>query len=199
MTKQKGCSRGCLGTLVGGILSVVAVVYVAVLITNPWAFHIGGRLTPLLYWSGYGELKSETGSHPLYFTVYPARSRAYRPLDNLHPSGGLQGTGAICTATGAITKLTMSGTIYGGWKSTDNSVISVRLHERGGMFDSKPDRGFFDLYGRWQGQNLMMDSRQGTGYPFRSGFRTMQSRVTLAPGSYSDFTRACDQLAPKRP
>jgi hypothetical protein len=48
--------RGCLTNLLALVVLVVVVVYTVAAITSPWAFHIGGRWTPLLYWSGRGTL-----------------------------------------------------------------------------------------------------------------------------------------------
>ena len=53
--------RGCLTNLLGLLIICGAVVYAVVAITSPWAFHIGGRWTPLLYWSGRGKLVTKNG------------------------------------------------------------------------------------------------------------------------------------------
>ena len=45
------------GLLVFGL----ALVYGAIVVTDPWALHIGGRWTPLLYWSGSGKLVTKHG------------------------------------------------------------------------------------------------------------------------------------------
>ena len=43
--------RGCLANLLGLVVLAVVLVYGVAAITSPWAFHIGGRWTPLLAWA----------------------------------------------------------------------------------------------------------------------------------------------------
>ncbi|HEY7098333.1 MAG TPA: hypothetical protein VH437_16530 [Terriglobales bacterium] len=68
-----GRRRGCLANLLGVLVLCVAVVYVVAGITSPWAFHIGGRLTPLLYWQGRGKLVTKNGVYPLYVYFFLIR------------------------------------------------------------------------------------------------------------------------------
>jgi len=46
-------------TLFGLLIFGVAGVYLLAALTAPWSFHIGGRWTPLLYWSGSGKATYE--------------------------------------------------------------------------------------------------------------------------------------------
>jgi hypothetical protein len=115
---------GCLVNIFKLLVLCVIVFYVAVGLTNPWAFHIGGRSTPFLYWSGYGKLVTKSGTYPLYVFFYPAAHFSKLHLDGLRPNGGLQGTASLCTAPGVIENLKLSGTIYGGWTSTNDAVMS---------------------------------------------------------------------------
>jgi hypothetical protein len=111
-------------------------------------------------------------------------------LDGLRPTGGVQGSGWLCTSRGVTQYLKLSGTIYNGWSSTEGSLINFRLLERY-FFDSLPTRGYFDLDGRWNGNKLVMDDRGASNKTFRSGLRIEHASVTLDPGSYSDFSAAC--------
>jgi hypothetical protein len=86
--------------------------------------------------------------------------------------------------------LKLSGTIYNGWSSTEGSVISFRMLEWV-LFNTRPTRGYFDLYGRWSGTQLVMDDRGSFAKTFRSGLKIEHASVTLDPGSYSDFKAAC--------
>jgi len=167
-----------------------AVVYGVIGITNPWAFHIGGRWTPLLYWSGSGNLATEHGSYPLYISFFPASHFSHLQLDGLRPTGGLQGSGWLCTAPGVTQYLKLSGTIYGGWQSTDKSIIAFRVLEPK-VLDVGQRRGYFDLYGRWQGPQLIMNDRGRYSNPFRSGLKIEHASVTLNWTSYSDFKAEC--------
>ena len=195
---------GCLVNIFKLLLLCVIVFYVAVGLTNPWAFHIGDRSTPFLYWSGYGKLVTKSGTYPLYVFFYPAAHFSKLHLDGLRPNGGLQGTASLCTAPGVIENLKLSGTIYGSWTSTNDAVMQFRLLDYK-IFDVDiyyiPANCIFDLYGRWRGPALVMDDRGESSGKFRSGLKIEHASVTLDYGSFSDFQNACSALtnAPTRP
>ena len=182
--------HGCLTSLLGLIVLCAAIVYGVAAITSPWAFHIGGRWTPFLTWSGGGQLVTPSGTYPLYVSLYPSSHFSRLRLDGLRPTGGLQGSGWLCVSKGVTQHLRLGGTIYGGWRSTENSLIEFRLNEPK-YFDMGQRQGYFDLYGRWQGPDLVMDQRERYGGQFQSGLRIEHSSVTLRWGSYSDFKAAC--------
>jgi hypothetical protein len=182
--------HGCLASLLKLILLSVIVLYGAVGVTSPWAFHIGGRWTPLLYWSGYGTLVTKNGTYPLYVMFYPSAHFSRLRLDGLRPTGGLGGTASLCTAPGVVEALKLSGTIYGGWSSTNDALMQFRLLEIR-VFNVGQRRGYFDLYGQWRGPELVMDDRNRANGKFRSGMMIEHASISLAPGSFSDFKRAC--------
>lgn len=159
--------------------------------TDPWALHIGGRSTPLLYWSGSGQLLTQQGTYPLYIYFYPSTEHSQFPLDGLRPTAGVRGNGWICTAPGVTQYLNLSGTIYGGWSSTEGSLMSFRLDEPLVVNLGGPRPGYFDLFGRWQGPELVMNDRENPGSQFRSGLRIEQASVRLNWGSRSDFKERC--------
>lgn len=190
--------HGCLATLLKFLLLCVIVFYGAVGVTNPWAFRIGGRWTPLLYWSGYGKLVTKTGTYPLYVMFYPSAHFSRLHLDGLRPTGGLQGTGSLCTSPGVVEALKLGGTIYGGWSSADDALMQFRLLEIR-VFNVGQQQGYFDLYGRWRGSELVMDDRGRANSKFRSGLKIEHASITLDSGSYSDFKAACSNAtAPPR-
>jgi hypothetical protein len=47
--------HGCLTKVVLLSIPGVAVLYAVIAVTSPWAFHIGERATPQLYWLGSGK------------------------------------------------------------------------------------------------------------------------------------------------
>jgi len=182
--------HGCIATLFGLVILCLAVVYGVAAVTAPWSFHIGGLSTPLLYWSASGSLHTKGGNYPLYVLFYPSPNLSRLHLDGLRPTGGVQGSGYLCTSRGVIQYLKLSGTIYNGWRSTEGSLINFRLLEWY-FFDSRPTRGYFDLDGRWNGPELVMDDRGSLGKTFRSGMKIEHASVTLERASYSDFKAAC--------
>jgi len=173
-----------------GLVVCALLVYGVVVLTSPWALHIGGRWTPLLYWTGSGKLVTKGGTYPLYVYFFPSSHFSRLRLDGQRPTGGVQGSGWLCTSPGVTQYLKLSGTIYGGWQSTEDSLMNFRLLEPK-VFDVGQHRGFFDLYGRWHGPELVMEERNETGTTFRSGLKIEHSSVTLNWGSYSDFKAAC--------
>jgi hypothetical protein len=190
MPKEK---RGCLSSIFLALLFGVAVVYAVAAITSPWAFHIGGRWTPFLTWSGYGNLVTKTGTYPLYISLYPSPHMSRLRSQGLRPTGGVRGNAWLCTAPGTIERLNLSGTIYNGWSTTEGSVIGFRINEWRG-FDLGQHRGYFDLTGHWQAQQLVMDEHGAYSSMLTSGVRPEQASVTFSWGSYSDFKSACASM-----
>jgi len=182
--------HGCIAQLFGLIIFGLAVVYAVAAITAPWSFHIGGVPTPLLYWSGYGTLHTKGGDYPFYLLLYPGSSFSHLRLDGLRPTGGVQGSASLCTSRGVTQYLKHSGTMYNGWSTTEDALIGIRLLEPK-YFDVGQRRGYFDLDGRWRGQQLVLDDRAAWASTFRSGLKIEHASVTLNPGSYSDFKEAC--------
>lgn len=194
--KRGGC-LGCLPKLLGIAIFGLAVFYGVMAITDPWAFHIGGRLTPFLTWHGYGQLQTKDGNrYPLYVSFYPSSHFSQLRREGLRPTGGLQGYGWLCAAPGVSQRLDLSGTIYGGWRSTDGSLMAFRLLEwrttRDRLLGTAPNRGYIDLSGRWHGSQLLVNQDFAT--PFRSGLRFDHASVTLDWGTYSAFKELCAKM-----
>jgi hypothetical protein len=187
MSNRRG---GLLGNLLKLFVLCVAVVYGVVGLTGPWAFHIGGRLTPLLYWSGYGKLVTKDRTYPLYVFFYPSPQFSRLRLDGLRPTGGLQGTASLCTSPGVIENLKLNGTIFGSWSSTDDALMEFRLLEFR-IVNVGQGQGYVDLYGRWRGTELVMDDRGQANGEFRSGLTIEHASITLEPAGLSDLRVAC--------
>jgi hypothetical protein len=183
-------SRGCLTNLLALVALIVVLIYAVAGITSPWAFHIGGRWTPLLYWQGRGTLVTKTGAYPLYVFFYPSSHMSRLHVDGLQPTGGVQGSAAICLPPGTTQSLNLTGTIFGGWRSTEGSLMEFRLLDWK-IVDVGQRQGYFDLYGHWRGTELVMNDRDGFGGTFRSGLKMEQASVTFTSSSYSEFENAC--------
>jgi hypothetical protein len=194
MAQRSSCLGGCLGGLFKLLLVGIfgcAVFYGVIAVTDPWAFHIGGRSTPFLTWKGLGKLQTKGGTqYPLYVYFFPSTHSSRLRREGLRPTGGLQGQGWLCTSRGVTQYLNLSGTIYGGWRSTEGSLVAFRLLEPK-IIDVGQGQGFFDLSGRWQGQKLAMDYHGSVPEKFRSGLLIEQPSVTFDWGTYSDFKAAC--------
>ena len=182
--------HGFLADLFKLFVLCVILVYGVVGVTSPWAFHIGGSWTPLLYWSGFGRLVTNTGTYPLYVLFYPSPHFSRLHHDGLRPSGGVQGTSSLCTSPGVVEPLKLGGTVYGSWSSTNNAEIGFRLLELQ-VFKYGQRQGYIDLYGRWRGTALVMDDSGLFDGTFSSGLKVEHASITLDRGSYSDFKAAC--------
>ena len=176
-------------TIILLVLSIAAL-YGGIVLLNPWAIHMGNRWTPLLFWIGTGKLVTSDGAYPLLVTLSPSSHGSKLRLDGLRPTGGVSGWGWLCTPQGTKT-LRVYGTIYEAWRSTDGALMQLRLLERIQNFPMVRDGGYFDLLGRWQGSQLVMDDRRHWSAPFQSGLSIKHASVTLRPGSKSEFNSDC--------
>jgi hypothetical protein len=110
---------GCLGALV---LIVLIPTALAVFFA-PWAEHIGGRFTPLGYWSGIGKAHAPDGTDfgvalNLKLRTSPSCSRLSGKCSNL------QGNAVVCTRAGRYTFSNLDGTLDGYW-STDGHAMTI--------------------------------------------------------------------------
>ena len=195
-----GCLTGCLTKVVLALLGGAAFVWVVTVALNPWALHIGGHSTPMLYWHGSGTVVSKDGkAYPVYIGFFPGRPQGFHGggrREGKLVSAHLSGTGWLCIAPGTIQQMDVSGTMYGGYASSDDSLLDFRLLERRRAFAINPQRrGFFDLAGRWQGQELVMDRPGEQGIPFKSGLLIDGATVTLRWSSYEEFEAGCRATA----
>ena len=176
------------------VFLLLIVLAVAVVLIMPWAFHIGGRWTPLVTWNGTGTLHSSGGKeYPIWISFHPSKNSSQLRLDGLRPSSGLGGLACLCMSPDTTQVLTLSGTLYGAWASTEGSMVDLRLRELK-VIDVGQTTGFFDLNGRWQGQDLVMNDRGRPGSEFRSGLRIAHASVTLRPSSFWTCKSACANL-----
>src|SRR5215475_14055201 len=54
------------------LVPILALIYGAMVVLNPWAIHMGGQWTPMLIWTGTGELVTGDTAYPLLVTVSPS-------------------------------------------------------------------------------------------------------------------------------
>jgi hypothetical protein len=187
---------GCLTKLVLYAAAAVVFVWALTVALNPWALHIGGRSTPLLYWHGAGTVVSKDGkTYPLYVMFFPGRPRGMHGShrrEGKSVSAHLGGTGWLCVAPGKMEKMKLSGTMYGGYASANDSLFSFRLLEWRKPFAlNPPHRGFFDVGGQFEGPDLVMDRPNEQGIPLQSGLFIDHAAVTLRWETYEEFEAAC--------
>ena len=104
----------------------------------------------------------------------------------------LSGTGWLCVGPGTVERMEISGTSYGGYTSTAESLFDFRLLEWRKAFAINPQhRGFFDVAGEWDGPELVMNRPGEQGIRFQSGLFIDNATVTLHWASYDEFEAAC--------
>jgi hypothetical protein len=178
------------------VLGAVALLLIAVVFT-PWAFRIGGSLTPAS-WYGLGTLRTQAGDeYPLLIFFYPdLRSMSRLRLNGQRPTSGLRGDGWLCSAQGVTQRLDLTGDIYGTYLNTDGNQMSIRLLDARRYFqiNAQNQRRYFDLTGSWHGSELAMQDDGGWEREFHHDPHNPKERaqVTFTPGTYSDFIRACN-------
>jgi hypothetical protein len=199
--------RSCLGLLSGCFVKLIlfavaaaAFLYVLTIALNPWALHIGGRSTPLLWWHGSGTVHARDGkTYPLYLSFWPGRPRRHGGgrREGKIWSANLDGNGYLCVAPGQIERMNLSGGMYGGYSTDANSLLSFRLLEwRKPFAINYQHRGFFDLAGTWQNQQLVMDRPNEQAIKFNTGPFIDSATATLHWSTYNDFETACRAIQP---
>ena len=191
-----GCLGGCLVKMVLFAIAAGAFFWVLLIVMNPWALHIGGRSTPLLYWHGSGTLVSKDGkTYPLYVSFFPGKPRGFSAggrREGKRKSADLEGTGWLCISPGNVERLTIDGDMYGGYSSDKDSLVDFRLLEWAGPFRMNlPNRGFFDVAGAWHDGVLVMDRPGEQGIKLNTGPFIDHATVTLRWADYSEFETAC--------
>ena len=175
---------------------LVILIIVGLPLVFPWAFHMGGRWTPLLTWCGSGQMLTKGGKqYPVFLCISPASHFSRLRLDGRRPAGGLQGSGCICSSTGVLQNVKLSGTIYGAWWSTEGALIAFRVLERTIVDVGQKRAGYFDLVGSWQGGDLVLSDRGAWSAAFRSGLRIEQASVVLHWSSHQTCAAACEDAA----
>ena len=191
------------------VLRIVLIAFVAAFLAEflpaPWAFHIGGRFTPLGQWDGYGPVRASNGGRYLLFTHLQGGVLAHggRPGCAFH--GGcntLRGSAKLCTASGRAYSFSLTGRLH-GWLTTDGSPTSIGLS--GGSPVPLPAGLVVAFHGTWHGPVLPVASTDGSfteaftpGGAVRKATSAAHAGTasgTLRYGSATAFGQACHALA----
>ena len=145
--RKSGC--GCLGS----VSFAIALALALLLLLNPWSLHMGGRWTPALTWHGVGQLHSTTGaSYGLYMELYPHLERGGRGGHSSRKN--LEGTAKICTPEGAVYRMTVDGYLD-AWLDANKKPLTLYLRS----LKAAQPKLRADLYGSWQGEELVLDDK----------------------------------------
>lgn len=196
MRTRTGCLAGCVTKLVLYGAAATVFIYVFTIALNPWALHIGGRSTPMLWWHGSGTVVSGNGnSYPLYLSFWPGKPGRHSGgrREGKGWSASLAGNAWICVAPGQISRLDLSGTMYGGYASSDSSLFSFRLIDYTRPFHARRrDRGFFDLAGNFHGRQLVFDRANEQGIKLIEGPFISHATADLQWSTYNEFVSTCN-------
>lgn len=202
--KRARAGRGCLGCFwqLGLLLVIGCVFAVAVIgVFAPWGFYLGGKFHTLPYWQGWGEMHAKSGRYVLYVYFYPSPGGTHAI-----PAANLSGTANLCTPRHERFYMHLGGGMPRNPDLTKDGVpIELYMNNWSGWFPNirQDHRPSIKFQGHWHNPNIVMDddgsisnafNDDGTVYrvhvPNRS-YSTQIVPLTLKPGSYSDFERAC--------
>jgi hypothetical protein len=203
------------------VLIAFVVLFLAEFLPAPWAFHIGGRFTPLGQWDGYGPVQASDGGRYLLFTHLQGGVIAHggRPGCAFHGGcNSLRGSAKMCTESGRVYSFSLSGRLH-GWLTTDGSPTSIglsggslttdgsptRISLAGGSPARLPPGLVVAFHGTWHGPVLPVASTDGSftgAFTPTGAIRKAASAAhagtasgTLRYGSATAFGQACHTLA----
>jgi hypothetical protein len=187
------------------VLLALIVALVGSVATTPWAFHIGGGVTPLARWDGYGPVTASDGGHyellvkmqaGLFIFGGPGSQRC----SQLRHCDTVRGTAQLCTGTGRSFVFQITGQVH-AYGSTDGARTSLRV--AGGSPRTLPD--VITFRGSWHGPTLRLanlDSEFTRAFTASGVLRENlyvadkgTAAATLRAGSLTGFTAACRALA----
>jgi len=190
------------------VLILVIVGLCVYILPTPWAFHMGGKFSPLGEWDGYGPVQASNGGRYLLYThlrggVVNDRGHATCSLTGCD---SLIGTAQLCTQGGQHYTFALTGGVH-GWYNTNGSKTSIEL--TGGTPTRLPGGWVIAFHGTWHGAELPVadtDNSFTEVFTPAGAIRTTTStkdagtaRATLRAGSADSFDRACRTLAGKSP
>ena len=183
---------------------VVALLALYVL-PSPWAFHMGGKFSPVGEWAGYGPVTASNGGHYLLYT----QLRGGFVNDHSQPGcglltgcGTLAGTAQLCTQGGQRYTFDLTGAVH-SWYSTNGARTDINLE--GGTPKRLPSGWKVAFRGIWHGAALPITDAGGSftkvftpagairATPSASGAGTAGGE--LRSGTSAGFGRACNALA----
>ncbi len=196
---NRGCA-GCLGKIALGLLLGIAVVLMLSAVLAPWNFFYGGRFHIVPGWTGWGRMHSTAagGDYDMWVRILPT-TPGYR-------KSPIRGIAYLCTPRGERFRLSFGGSLP-RHHGADTRGLPIHLY----MFNWPPLypqftndwRPHIDLYGTFEGSELVMEDRgslasafrpDGTLYAARDRNRprgTEDVRVTFRESSPWEISPSC--------
>ncbi len=150
---------GCLPAILFGLLLVLALEA----LINPWAFHMGGRITPLT-WSGVGVIQGANGARDVLYARLVVSRRGFASYSKFSrgPST-FTGDALVGTPQGAVEKFTLTGSLHNAWLDAEGAPLTLGFRTPKGQ---KPAEAF-NLHGAFRGSRLVLEDIGTSGHLFR--------------------------------
>lgn len=192
---------GCFGLLVVAAIAL----FVTFVGLNPWALHIGNRLTLTETWQGYGTVQASNGGrYVLYLNLTGGYANAgsgrHLSCGGMGGCSSLSGSARLCTKSGRGYTFKLTGAVHAWW-STDGAATSVDLTSSPPL----PDGWVVAFHGAWHGPNLVLASPDNSftevftpAGVVRSATSTADAgtaTTTVSYGTEAAFSAACHTLA----
>ena len=187
------------------ILILFVVLFIVYVFPSPWAFHMGGKFSPLGEWDGYGRVRASNGGGYLLFTHLRSGivNNHGQPSCHLFGCEALTGSAEVCAGGGQRYTFALTGTVH-GWYTTNGSRTTIGL--TGGTPASLPRGTVVAFHGVWKGPALPLASNSFTEVftpagdirKTTSAANTGTALVVLRNGSQTSFDQACNALATGR-
>ena len=186
------------------LLILIVVLLGLYVLPTPWAFHMGGRFSPLGEWDGYGPDQAGNGGHYLLYTHLRGGilNNHGQPGCSLTGCDTLTGSAQLCTQGGQHYTFDLTGAVH-GWYTTNGSRTNIDL--TGGTPRPLPHGWVIAFHGTWRGAALPIadtDNSFSEVFTPAGAIRTANSTAnagtahgTLRYGSAASFARACRVLA----
>jgi len=190
------------------LLILIVVLLCLYVLPTPWAFHMGGRFSPLGEWDGYGPVQGGNGGRYLLYTHLRGGilNNHAQPGCSLTGCDTLTGSAQLCTQGGQHYTFDLTGAVH-GWYTTNGSRTNIAL--TGGKPKPLPHGWVVAFHGVWHGAVLPIadtDNSFSEVFTPSGAIRTTRStaaaaaaRGTLRYGSVTSFDSACRTLAGQAP
>jgi hypothetical protein len=187
------------------LLRLILILFVALwavyVLPSPWAFHMGGKFSPLGEWDGYGPVRASNGGRYLLFTHLRGGFLSNHGHSGCRLTGceTLTGSAELCARGGQRYTFTLTGAVH-GWYTTNGSRTTIGL--TGGTPTALPKGSVVAFHGTWKGSELPLASNSFTGVFTPAGaIRKTASAANagtalavLRNGSQTSFDQACNAL-----
>jgi hypothetical protein len=186
------------------LLILLVAVLLFVILPAPWALHIGGRVSLLGEWDGYGPVQASNGGRYLMFTQLRGGIFAGHGYSDCTFTGcdALFGSARLCTQNGHDYTFSLDGAVH-SWLSTNGARTDINL--TGGAPKALPDSWVVAFHGTWQGPELPIANTNnsftevftpaGTIRSVTSSAGAGTAHGVLRHGSLAGFDHACRALA----